>query len=311
MSRIVIALGGNALGDTPKEQLKLVKDTAKPIVDLIEQGHEVVLAHGNGPQVGMINLALEVASKTETKIPEMPFPECGAMSQGYIGFHLQNAIREELLERGINKPVATIITQVLVDKNDPAFENPSKPIGAFYTEEDAKALEQEKGYKIAEDSGRGWRRVVPSPMPVDVIEKETVKTLLEAGNIVITVGGGGIPVIADGNVLIGVPAVIDKDYASEKIAEIINADYLFILTAVERVAINFGKPDQANLEKMSTELAYKYIAEEQFAPGSMLPKVQAAIKFAESKKGRKAVIASLEKTKEALVGESGTIVYCE
>lgn len=311
MSRIVIALGGNALGNSPKEQLKLVKETSKPIVDLIEQGHEIVLAHGNGPQVGMINLALETASKSEVKTPEMPFSECGAMSQGYIGFHLQNAIREELLKRDIKKPVSTIITQVLVDKNDSAFNNPSKPIGAFYTEDEAKLLEKEKGYKMVEDSGRGFRRAVPSPMPIDVIEKETVKSLLDAGNIVITVGGGGIPVIAEGKELVGISAVIDKDYASEKVAEIIDADYLFILTAVDRVAVNFGKPNQVNLEKMSTELAYKYIEEEQFAPGSMLPKVQAAIKFAESKKGRNAVIASLEKAKEALTGQSGTIVYCE
>lgn len=312
MSRIVIALGGNALGNTPKEQLELVKNTAKPIVDLIEAGHEVVIAHGNGPQVGMINLAMETASKVEgVNTPEMPFPECGAMSQGYIGYHLQNAIREELLNRGLNIPVATVITQVIVDKNDPAFENPTKPIGSFYTEEEAKKLMEEKGYLMKEDSGRGWRRVVPSPIPIDVAEKEVVKTLVENKYIVITVGGGGIPVVKEGNSLIGVPAVIDKDYASEKIAEIINADYLFILTAVDRVAVNFGKPDQVNLEKMSTELAYKYIEEGQFAPGSMLPKVQAAIKFAESKKGRKAIIASLKKAKEAIIGESGTIVYCE
>lgn len=311
MSRIVIALGGNALGSSAQEQLMLVRQASKPIADLIEQGHELVLAHGNGPQVGMINLAFESRATEESDISNMPFPECGAMSQGYIGFHLQNAIREELVERSIEKPVATVVTQVLVDKNDPAFKNPTKPIGAFYTEAEAREMEIKKGYKMEEDSGRGWRRVVPSPMPVDVIEKDTIRTLLDSGNIVITVGGGGIPVVSEGNVLKGVPAVIDKDYASCKVAELIDADYLFILTAVDRVAVNFGKPDQKNLEQMSTSMAYKYIAENQFAPGSMLPKVEAAIGFAESKKGRKAVIASLEKAKEALVGKSGTIIYSE
>jgi len=311
MSRIVIALGGNALGSSAQEQLMLVRQASKPIADLIEQGHELVLAHGNGPQVGMINLAFESRAAEESDISNMPFPECGAMSQGYIGFHLQNAIREELVERSIEKPVATVVTQVLVDKNDPAFKNPTKPIGAFYTEAEAREMEIKKGYKMEEDSGRGWRRVVPSPMPVDVIEKDTIRTLLDSGNIVITVGGGGIPVVSEGNVLKGVPAVIDKDYASCKVAELIDADYLFILTAVDRVAVNFGKPNQKNLEQMSTSTAYKYIAENQFAPGSMLPKVEAAIRFAESKKGRKAVIASLEKAKEALVGKSGTIIYSE
>jgi len=306
--RIVVALGGNALGKTPAEQLNLVKNTAKPIVDLIEKGNEVIIAHGNGPQVGMINLAMETASKTEAKTPEMPFPECGAMSQGYIGYHLQNAIREELLNRGNNKPVATVVTQVVVDKNDPAFENPTKPIGAFYTEEEAKKLAEEKGYIVKEDAGRGWRRVVPSPIPVDVAEKETVKTLVENGHIVITVGGGGIPVIAEGNSLVGVPAVIDKDFASEKIAEILDADYLIILTAVEKVAINFGKPNQEVLSKMTLADAEKYIEEGHFAPGSMLPKVKAAMKFAASKEGRKALITALEKAGEGIEGKTGTLV---
>lgn len=311
MSRIMIALGGNALGNTPEEQMELVKGTAKPIADLIEQGHEVILAHGNGPQVGMINLAMEIAATGNENIPGMPFPECGAMSQGYIGYHLQNAIRGELLKRNLNVPVATIVTQVIVSKEDPAFENPSKPIGGFYTREEAEVLAKEKGYKMKEDSGRGYRRVVPSPIPVDVVEKETIKNLINAGNIVIAVGGGGIPVVAEGTELIGVSAVIDKDFASEKMGEIVEADYLFILTAVDRVAINFGKPDQISLDKMSTTEAYEYIEQKQFAPGSMLPKVQAAIRFAGSKKGRKAIIASLDKAKEALTGQSGTIVYCE
>ncbi len=306
--RIVVALGGNALGKTPEQQLSLVKNTAKPIVDLIEQGNEVIIAHGNGPQVGMINLALEIASQTKAKTPEMPFPECGAMSQGYIGYHLQNAIREELLSRGNNKPVATIVTQVIVDKDDPAFENPTKPIGSFYTEEEAKKLAEEKGYIVKEDAGRGWRRVVPSPMPVDVAEKETIKTLVENGHIVITVGGGGIPVVAEGNSLIGVPAVIDKDFASGKIAEILDADYLIILTAVERVAINFGKPNQEELNKITLAEAEKYIKEGHFAPGSMLPKVNAAMKFAASKDGRKSLITALESAREGIEGKTGTLV---
>ncbi|MDH8679615.1 carbamate kinase [Fusibacter bizertensis] len=309
--KIVVALGGNALGNSPKEQLELVKLTAKPIVDLIEAGHEVILAHGNGPQVGMINLAMSTSAESSSHTPEMPFPECGAMSQGYIGFHLQNAIREELLNRSMQIPVATVITQVIVDKDDPAFKNPTKPIGAFYTKEISEQLVSEKGYTMVEDSGRGFRRVVASPKPIDVAEKETVKTLVENGHVVITVGGGGIPVYKDGNRLIGVPAVIDKDFASAKIAEILDADYLIILTAVEKVAINFGKPDVKWLSQMSISQAYQYIEEGHFAPGSMLPKVQAAIQFASSKKGRKALITSLEKAKEGIDGITGTVVIAE
>ncbi|GAB6086469.1 carbamate kinase [Alkaliphilus crotonatoxidans] len=311
MSRIMIALGGNALGNTPTEQLSLVKDTAKPIVDLIEQGHEVIIAHGNGPQVGMINMAMESASSTVSEIPPMPFAECGAMSQGYIGYHLQNALGEELGRRGIKKSVATVITQVVVSPTDEAFQNPSKPIGGFYTKEAAAQLEKERGYVMTEDAGRGYRRVVPSPVPVDVVEKDIVKTLIEEGHVVITVGGGGIPVVREGHGLRGVSAVIDKDLASERMAEIIDAEYLFVLTAVDRVSINFGKPNQMDLDRISTRQAYDYIKENHFAPGSMLPKVLAAIKFAESKKGRKAVIASLERAREALVGKSGTIIYEE
>jgi len=306
--RIVVALGGNALGNNPKEQLQLVKDTAKPIVDLIQKGNEVIIAHGNGPQVGMINLGMETASKSEANTPEMPFPECGAMSQGYIGYHLQNAIREEFLERNMKKQVATVITQVIVDKNDPAFENPTKPIGSFYTKEEADKLSSEKGYKMKEDSGRGWRRVVPSPLPVDVAEKEIVKSLVDNGHIVITVGGGGIPVIQEGNSLVGVPAVIDKDFASEKIAEILDADYLIILTAVEKVSINFGKPEQKDLSEITIEEAENYIEEGHFAPGSMLPKVRAAMKFASSKEGRKSLITSLEKAAEGIEGKTGTLI---
>lgn len=306
--KIVVALGGNALGKTPEEQLKLVKHTAKPIVDLIEAGHEVILAHGNGPQVGMINLAMSTSAASPAGTPEMPFPECGAMSQGYIGFHLQNAIREELKSRQMAIPVATIVTQVIVDKNDPAFNKPTKPIGAFYTKEEADALVEAKGYDMVEDAGRGFRRVVASPLPIDVAEKETVKALVEKGHVVITVGGGGIPVYEDGNALVGIPAVIDKDFASEKMAEILDADYLIILTAVEKVAIHFGKPEEKWLDTLDSETANQYIAEGHFAPGSMLPKVQAALMFANSKPGRKALITSLEKAKDGILGKTGTLI---
>lgn len=306
--RIVVALGGNALGKTPEEQMKLVKHTAKPIVDLISEGHEVILAHGNGPQVGMINLAMSTASESPAATPEMPFPECGAMSQGYIGYHLQNAIRQELRARGLSKPVASIVTQVVVDPKDPAFNQPTKPIGAFYSKDEADQLIQEKGYTMVEDAGRGFRRVVASPMPLDVVEKETVKTLVEKGQVVITVGGGGIPVYEEGDALIGIPAVIDKDFAAEKMAEILEADYLIILTAVEKVAIHFGKPEEEWLDKMDTVLAERYIQEGHFAPGSMLPKVKAASLFAASKSGRKALITSLEKAKDGILGKTGTLI---
>ncbi|MBP9562354.1 MAG: carbamate kinase [Acetoanaerobium sp.] len=304
--KIVVALGGNALGNTPEEQIQAVRHTAKPIVDLIADGHEVIIAHGNGPQVGMINLAMDVASKSSAATPEMPFPECGAMSQGYIGYHLQNAIREELLERDMQIPVATVVTQVIVDKNDSAFENPTKPVGAFYSKEEAEKLMTEKGFVMKEDAGRGYRRVVASPLPIDVAEKETIKTLVDNNQVVIAVGGGGIPVYAEGNKLIGIPAVIDKDFASAKLAEILDADYLIILTAVEQVAINFGKENEQWLSTLTINEAEKYIEEGHFAPGSMLPKVKAAISFAESKEGRKALITSLEKASGGIAGQTGT-----
>lgn len=306
--KIVIALGGNALGNTPQEQFQLVRNIAKPVVDLIEAGNQLIITHGNGPQVGMINLAMEEASASVIRTPEMPFPECGAMSQGYIGYHMQNAIREELHDRNINKAVATVITQVLVDKNDTAFEKPSKPVGPFYTEEQAKQVEKEKGYVIVEDSGRGYRRVVPSPFPIDIVEKDVIESLIKSEHVIITVGGGGIPVVKEGNRLVGIPAVIDKDFASEKIAELIDADYLIILTAVEKVAINFGKENQKWLTELNVEETKQYIKEGHFAPGSMLPKVEAALKFAESKKGRKSLITSLEKAKEGIEGKTGTLI---
>ncbi len=309
MKKIVIALGGNALGNTPYEQLELVRETAKPIVDLIQDGNEVVIAHGNGPQVGMINLGLSTAARVGSIKSDMPFPECGAMSQGYIGFHLQNAIGNELKARGIDKEVCTVVTQVLVDENDPAFQNPTKPVGGFYDKDVAEKIAREKGYKMVEDAGRGYRRVVPSPKPIDVIEKRTVEKLIKAGNVVITVGGGGIPVIEKDGFLYGTPAVIDKDYASEKLAELIDADMLVILTAVPKVAVNFGKPNQEWVSEMDTALAKKYCDEGQFAPGSMLPKVLACMQFAESKPGRVALITSLDKALQALNGETGTRIH--
>ncbi|MGF7060505.1 carbamate kinase [Brassicibacter mesophilus] len=309
MSKIMIALGGNALGNSPQEQLQLVKNTAKPIVDLIEDGHTVVLAHGNGPQVGMINSALETASSIDGRTPEMPFPECVAMSQGYIGYHLQNAIALELANRNIYKSVVSLITQVIVDKNDEAFSNPSKPIGGFFSKEEANELEAEKEYTMIEDSGRGYRRVVASPKPIDVVEKDIISDIVDNGHIAIAVGGGGIPVVKKGNALVGVPAVIDKDLAGQKLAELLDCDTLFILTAVEKVAINFGKPDQISLDQITVSKALKYIDEGHFAPGSMKPKVEAAIEFAQSKEGRTAIISSLECAKKAILGETGTKIY--
>lgn len=304
LKKIVIALGGNALGNTPEEQLELVARTAIPIVDLIEQGNQVVIAHGNGPQVGMINLGMSSAAQANVIRASMPFPECAAMSQGYIGFHLQNRIGNELAARGLKKEIVTLVTQVLVNEDDPGFSNPTKPIGSFYSREDAERIEAEKGYRMVEDGGRGYRRVVPSPKPVDVIEKETVAELMESGSIVITVGGGGIPVIRKEGKLEGIAAVIDKDFASAKLAELIHADMLFILTAVDRVAINWGKPDQKALSQMTIREAEQYCREGHFAPGSMLPKVQAAVSFA--KTGGTATIASLDKAVLALKGISGT-----
>ena len=306
--KIVIALGGNAFGDTPKEQLEAVKKTARPIVDLIEAGNQVILTHGNGPQVGMINTALGKAAEIDEKIPDIDFPECGAMSQGYIGFHLQSAVREELRNRNMGKSVASIITQVIVDKNDKAFENPTKPVGIFYTKEEAEKIEKEKGYIMAEDSGRGYRRVVPSPMPEKIVEAEIIKDLVEKEHVLITVGGGGIPVIENGNQLQGIPAVIDKDFASERLAELLEADYLIILTGVEKVAVNFGKPDQKWLDEISVSEAEQYIKEGHFAPGSMLPKVEAAIKFIKGNPDKKALITSLEKAKDGINGLTGTVI---
>ena len=309
MKKIVIALGGNALQEagkpaTAQAQLEVVEKTSEYIADIIEAGYNVVLAHGNGPQVGRIVIQNEYAS---SQTPAMPFDVCGAMSQGMIGYHMQQGLSKVLRKRGNNTCVATVVTQVVVDKNDPKFLAPSKPIGPFYSEEEAKKLAAEKGYSMKEDAGRGWRRVVASPMPVEIIELDAVKCLVDNGFIAITIGGGGIPVIRDeAGDLVGTAAVIDKDLASEKLAEDLDCDVLVILTAVEQVCINYGKPDQKALSALGIDDARKYMAEGHFAPGSMLPKIEAAVKFVESRKGRKAIITSLDKAVEALAGNAGT-----
>lgn len=306
--RIVIALGGNALGKNLPEQMAAVKHTAKAIVDLTEAGYEVVVSHGNGPQVGMINTAMTTLSREDPSHPMAPMSVCTAMSQGYIGYDLQNSLREEMLDRGIHKGVATILTQVEVDPEDPAFQNPTKPIGTFMTKAEAEEMRR-RGNAVMEDAGRGWRRCVASPLPRSIIEIETIRTLVEAGQVVVAAGGGGIPVYPTGrNHLKGAGAVIDKDFASELLAEELNADVLIILTAVEKVAVNFGKPEQTWLDRMTPAEASRYAAEGQFAPGSMLPKVQAAVRFAESRPGRRALITLLEKAGAGIAGETGTTI---
>lgn len=311
MKKLVIALGGNALQEagkpaTAQAQLEVVEKTSEYIADIVERGYEVIVAHGNGPQVGRIVIQNEVASAAT---PAMPFDVCGAMSQGMIGYHIQQGLSKVLRHRGINKNVVTVVTQVVVDKDDPKFKAPSKPIGPFYTEEEAKAIAAEKGYTMKEDAGRGWRRVVASPLPVEIVELDAVKTLNDAGFVVVTVGGGGIPVIRnDAGDLEGVAAVIDKDLASEKLARDMDADALVILTAVEKVSINFKKPDQKDLDRMSAAEAKQYIKEGHFAPGSMLPKIEAALNFVESKPGRIAIITSLDKAVDAIEGRAGTTI---
>ena len=308
--RIVIALGGNALGKNLPEQMEAVQHTARAIVDLIEQGNEVIVVHGNGPQVGMIaNAMTELTRSDPQKYIPCPLSVCGAMSQGYIGYDLQNALREEMERRGITRGVATVLTQVEVDPEDPAFQNPTKPIGSFMTEDEAEQLKRDRGYDFVEDSGRGYRRVVASPKPRRIVELDTISSLVAADHVVIACGGGGIPVLPTGNHhLKGAAAVIDKDFAAELLAESLDADYLVILTAVEKVAVNFGKPDQQWLDELTPETAGKYVDEGQFAPGSMLPKVQAAVKFAESKPGRSALITLLDRAADGIAGKTGTIV---
>jgi len=312
MKKIVIALGGNALQEaggpaTAEAQLSIVHKTSRYIADIIQAGYQVAVAHGNGPQVGRIVLQNETAADVT---PAMPFDVCGAMSQGYIGYHIQQGLSRVLRERNNPSQVVTLITQVVVDPKDPKFQHPSKPIGKFYTQAEARKLEEEKGYQMKEDAGRGWRRVVASPTPVDIVELDAVKCLFDNGFIVVTVGGGGIPVVreADG-ALAGTAAVIDKDLASEKLAECLDADALLILTAVEKVSLNFNKPDQKDLDALTVSEARTYMAQGHFAAGSMLPKMEAALKFVESKPGRRAIITSLDKATDALEGKAGTTLY--
>ena len=304
MSRYVVSLGGNALGNNAEEQKLLVSNVAKYIVKLMKDGHEVVIVHGNGPQVGMINLAFTDAKS----VPDMPFPECGAMSQGYIGWHLQNALQNELKAQGVKRNVATVVTQVVVDKNDPLFQNPSKPVGSFYSKEEAEKIAAEKGYTMKEDAGRGYRRVVPSPLPIDIEEKEIISTLVKNGDVVICAGGGGIPVIKEGKSLVGVAAVIDKDYASALVAELVEADYLVILTAIDNVCINYKQPDEIRLKEVSLSQIKEYMKGDYFAKGSMYPKVNACVKFLTNCPGKTAIIAALENAALAFEEKSGTII---
>lgn len=309
-TKVVIALGGNALQEagqpaTAEAQLAVVNKTAEYLAEICSRGYEIAIVHGNGPQVGRILLASETAANVT---PVMPFDVCGAMSQGYIGYHIQQGLREALRKRGKNIPVVTLVTQVVVDKDDPGFRNPTKPIGAFYTEEEAIRIQAEKGYVLREDAGRGWRRVVASPMPKKIVELSSVKALWDS-TIVITAGGGGIPVIEkDDGSLEGIAAVIDKDLAAERLAEDVGADTLVILTEVEKVSINYRKPDQKDLSCITVEEAEQYIKEGHFAPGSMLPKIQAAMMFVQANPGKKAIITSLYKAVEALEGRAGTVI---
>lgn len=306
--KIVIALGGNALGNDVEEQKEAVAKTAEVIVDLAQQGYHLIVTHGNGPQVGMIQTAMDNFDKDLAASKKVPLPTSVVMSQGYIGIDLQNAIKYELYRRDLDMKVSTILSQVEVDEQDEAFEHPSKPIGRFMTEEEAKEKEAE-GIRCMEDAGRGYRVVVASPMPKRIRELETIRTLMNAGHIVITCGGGGIPVINKGGKLVGVSAVIDKDNVSSLLASKIGADYLVILTAVEKVAINFGKENQEWLSDLTVEQAKEYIAQEQFAKGSMLPKIEAAVRFAESGEGRRTLITLLEKAADGIAGKTGTVIH--
>ena len=312
-TKVVVALGGNALQEagsppTAEAQLAVVKKTCEYLADISCKGYEMAIVHGNGPQVGNITLSQETAEKVNPRLPAMPFDVCGAMSQGYIGYQIQQCLRDALRNRNRNVPVVTLVTQVIVDEHDKAFQNPTKPIGPFYTEEEAQKIAEEKGYTMKEDAGRGWRRVVASPTPKRIAEIDSVKRLWDS-TIVVTAGGGGIPVIEnlDGS-LTGVPAVIDKDLAAERLAEDMETDILLILTEVDKVSLNFNKPNQRELSRMTVAEAIKDIEEGHFAPGSMLPKVMAAIKFARRFPGKKAIITSLYKAVEALDGKEGTVI---
>ncbi|MCI2949040.1 carbamate kinase [Staphylococcus caledonicus] len=307
MSKIVVALGGNALGQSPEEQLELLKGTAKSLVSLINKGYEVVISHGNGPQVGSINLGLNYAAENKQG-PPFPFPECGAMSQAYIGYQMQESLLNELHSMSINKQVVTLVTQVEVDKDDQAFNNPTKPIGLFYNKEQADKTIQEKGYQFVEDSGRGYRRVVPSPQPMNIVELESIETLIKHGTLVIAAGGGGIPVIKEQGNYKGVDAVIDKDKTSALLAAHLQSDQLIILTAVDHVYINFGKDNQEGLGEVTVDEIKQHIADGQFAKGSMLPKVEAALQFLEQSDNGSVLITSLEGLGDALDGKIGTLI---
>ncbi|MGC7684954.1 carbamate kinase [Staphylococcus epidermidis] len=308
MAKIVVALGGNALGKSPQEQLELVKNTAKSLVGLITKGHEIVISHGNGPQVGSINLGLNYAAEHDQG-PAFPFAECGAMSQAYIGYQLQESLQNELHSMGIDKQVVTLVTQVEVDEGDPAFNSPSKPIGLFYTKEEANRIQQEKGYQFVEDAGRGYRRVVPSPQPISIIELESIKTLVENDTLVITAGGGGIPVIREQHDSFkGIDAVIDKDKTSALLGADIHCDQLIILTAIDYVYINYHTDQQQALKTTNIDTLKTYIEEEQFAKGSMLPKIESAISFIENNPNGSVLITSLNQLDAALEGKIGTLI---
>lgn len=306
---ILVALGGNALGESPKEQIILVKETAKSIVDLIEAGHRITLVHGNGPQIGMIHNAFETAYKSLENSPEMPLAECGAMSQGYIGFHLQNAFTNELLKRNLDTPVATIITQTIVSQDDVAFKSPSKPIGPYYDEVTIKKVSKEKGLSYVEDSGRGYRLVVASPDPIGFVEENIIRRLIESNTLVIASGGGGVPVTKTSDGFTSISAVIDKDKSSAKLASLIKADVFVILTAVDKVMLHFGTKREVSLDKISLKEAKNYIFEGHFGKGSMLPKVESAISFVETTQNTQAIIASLKNASLALKGKTGTVIY--
>ena len=309
MAKIVVALGGNALGKSPEEQLQLVKNTASSLASLVDSDNQVVVSHGNGPQVGQINLGMNFAAENG-KTASFPFPECGAMSQGYIGYHLQQSLQNEFHKRWIEKDVATVVTQIVVDKNDSAFKRPTKPVGDFYSQEQAKKIAAEKGYTFVEDAGRGYRQVVPSPLPKKIIELKSIKTLFDAGDLVIAGGGGGVPVvIKDDGSLEGVPAVIDKDRSSALLANDLKADKLIILTAVDYVYVNYNKPTQKALKDISIEEANEYMEDGQFAEGSMLPKIQACMSFVENHPERQAIITSLSGLSSALQGKLGTVIH--
>ena len=308
MSKIVIALGGNALGKSPEEQLNLLTNVSKIIVDLVSRGEDIVLTHGNGPQVGQIVLAMDYAANGEVKTPSMPFAECGSMSQGYIGYQMQQSIYNELKVRGLQKNVVSVVTQVLVDENDKAFSNPTKPIGMFYSEEEAEKIKKEKGYHFMEDAGRGFRRVVPSPIPKKIIEGSVIEELVDNGNVVIAVGGGGIPVVNTPDGLKGIDAVIDKDRSAALLGKEIGADTLLILTSVDAAYLNYNTENMQKIDSLTIDEAEKYISKGEFAKGSMLPKIEACMEFVRDDDNKQAIITSLDKVGDALNRKCGTVI---